>query len=101
MIYFWEGLGDDEKLVLSLIAEAEADADDFVTAPHLLHVIAENAYPVTLSETTIRLTLEELFRNEILLKRGDDAFAYRIDLIRYWIKRSHSIWQVVREVKTL
>lgn len=101
MIYFWEGLSDDEKLVLSLLAEVISDDSQFATAARLARVIVRNDYPVTLSENTIRLTLEELFRSEILIKEGNEDFAYRIDLMRYWIKRSHSIWQVVREVKTL
>ena len=100
MIYFWEGLSDDEKLVLSLLAEILPDHQGKATAAKLARVILRNEYPVTLSENSIRLTLEELYRSEILTK-DDEAFAYRIDLKRHWIKRSHSIWQVVREVKTL
>jgi ligand-binding sensor domain-containing protein/AAA+ ATPase superfamily predicted ATPase len=101
MIYFWEGLGDDEKIVLSLVAETLVDENDAVTAERITQKIADSKYPVTLTEATIRLTLEELFRNEILDKFGEGAFSYHVDLLRYWIKRSHSVWQVVREVKSL
>lgn len=101
MIYFWEGLGDDEKIVLSLVAETLIDENDAVTAERITQKIADSKYPVTLTEPTIRLTLEELFRNEILDKFGEGTFSYHVDLLRYWIKRSHSVWQVVREVKSL
>jgi ligand-binding sensor domain-containing protein/AAA+ ATPase superfamily predicted ATPase len=100
MIYFWEALSDDEKLVLALMADTLADAQDVVSASRLTARITECNYPVTLSETTIRLTLEELFRREMLEKYGTDAFAYRVDLLRHWIRRSHSVWQVVGEVRS-
>jgi len=56
---------------------------------------------VNLSENTIRLTLEEMFRRELLEKESGDGFRFKIDLFRLWIRRSHSIWQVVKEVRTL
>ena len=100
MMYFWDGLSDDEKLVLALLADTLIDESDGVAAGRLAARIVEASYPVTLSEATIRLTLEELFRNEVLEKRGDENFACRVDLLRHWIRRSHSVWQVVGEVRS-
>ncbi len=100
MMYFWEGLSDDEKLVLALMADVLLNEGDAATAKRLAVRIVEAHYPVTLSETTIRLTLEELFRREVLGKTGDETFVYRIDLLRHWIRRSHSVWQVVSEVRS-
>ncbi|OYT73045.1 MAG: hypothetical protein CFK52_03290 [Chloracidobacterium sp. CP2_5A] len=100
MMYFWDGLSDDEKLALALMADTLVDESDAVGAGRLAARIAEASYPVTLSEATIRLTLEELFRNEVLEKYGAASFAYRVDLLRYWIRRSHSVWQVVGEVRS-
>ncbi|MEW6735592.1 MAG: two-component regulator propeller domain-containing protein [Acidobacteriota bacterium] len=101
MIYFWEGFSDDEKLVMSLLAEELEDADAAATSLQIAQAITREHYPVKLSEDTIRLTLEELFRTDVLKKIGDEAFCFRIDLLRLWIKQSHSIWSVVREVRTL
>ena len=36
-----------------------------------------------------------------LEKDPSDGFRFKIDLFRLWIRRSHSIWQVVKEVRTL
>jgi ligand-binding sensor domain-containing protein len=101
MIYVWEGFSDDEKLVMSLLAEVLDDQDAAATSAQIARAIAREGYPVKLSENTIRLTLEELFRIDVLKKIGDEAFCFRIDLLRRWIKYSHSIWRVVREVRTL
>jgi hypothetical protein len=73
----------------------------YATAYDLRTAVRANEYPVNLSETTIRLTLEEMFRRELLDKNSSDGFRVKIDLFRLWIRRSHSIWQVVKEVRTL
>ncbi|HEV8485022.1 MAG TPA: two-component regulator propeller domain-containing protein [Blastocatellia bacterium] len=101
MIYAWDGLSDDEKLVLSLMGEQLSDGNLFTTASELRASVRANDYPVNLSENTIRLTLEEMFRRELIEKDAKDGFRFKIDLLRLWIRRSHSIWQVVKEVRTL
>ena len=101
MIYTWDALSDDEKLGLSLLGELLADGVAYATAAELRASVKANDYPVNLSENTIRLTLEEMFRRELLEKDSADGFRIKIDLLRLWIRRSHSIWQVVKEVRTL
>jgi ligand-binding sensor domain-containing protein len=101
MIYAWEGLSDDEKLVLSLLAEALPDGESYAGAAALRASVKTNNYPVNLSENTIRLTLEEMFRRDMLDKDAADGFRFKMDLFRLWIRRSHSIWQVINEVRTL
>lgn len=101
MIYAWDGLSDDEKLGLSLLAETLSDGMLYATATSLRTSVKANDYPVNLSENTIRLTLEEMFRRELLEKDFSDGYRFKIDLLRLWIRRSHSIWQVVKEVRTL
>jgi ligand-binding sensor domain-containing protein/AAA+ ATPase superfamily predicted ATPase len=101
MIYTWDALSDDEKLVMSLLADVLTDSQGFATAYDLRTFVRANEYPVNLSETTIRMTLEEMFRRELLDKNASEGFRIKIDLLRLWIRRSHSIWQVVKEVRTL
>ncbi len=101
MIYWWDALSDDEKLALSLLGEVLPDGIAYAIAGELRSSVKANDYPVNLSENTIRLTLEEMFRRELLEKDPADGFRFKIDLLRLWIRRSHSIWQVVKEVRTL
>ncbi|MEK6301251.1 MAG: two-component regulator propeller domain-containing protein [Acidobacteriota bacterium] len=101
MIYTWDAFSDDEKIVLSLLAETLPDGIDYSGADKLCDAVKGGDYPVNLSENTMRLTLEEMFRRELLDKDTGDGFRFKIDLFRLWIRRSHSIWQVVKEVRTL
>ncbi len=98
MIYFWEGLSPDEKVVLALLSmnlDASGDAGWASAADIAALVVRENA-PVDLSENTIHLTLEELFRTDVLEKSPFESYRFRIDLFRLWVRRSHSIWQVLK-----
>jgi ligand-binding sensor domain-containing protein len=101
MIYSWDGLSDDERIAISLLAERLAEPGSYGTAAELFDAIRLNNYPVHLSEATLRLTLEEMFRREILDKDAADGFRFKMDLLRLWVRRAHSIWQVVNEVRTL
>lgn len=98
MIYFWEGLSADEKVVLSLLSHSLEPLGDraWATAADIVALIRKEKAPVDLSENTIHLTLEELFRTEVLEKNPFEAYRFRIDLLRLWVRRSHSIWQVLK-----
>lgn len=100
MIYTWDALSDDEKIALSLLAEVLPDGIYYATSHELRASVKVNDYPVNLSENTIRVTLEEMFHRELLEKNALGGFRFKIDLFRLWIRRSHSIWQVVKEVRT-
>lgn len=101
MLYFWEGFSGDEKLVMSLLAEVLDGADTVATAGKIVRVIERQNYPVMLSENSIRLTLEELVRGDVLKRVGEDGYCFRIDLFRLWIRKSHTLWRVVREMVTV
>jgi ligand-binding sensor domain-containing protein len=98
MIYFWDALSPDEKVVLSLLAGRLEEMGEYgwASAADLVALVEREKLPVDLSENTIHLTLEELFRLEVLEKSPFEAYRFRIDLLRVWIRRSHSIWQVLK-----
>ncbi len=97
MIYFWDSLPVEHKVALSLLAETLEDEGVWATADQLLADAKEQGVPVATSVTALQFALERLFEQEMLAKSADRAFRYRIDLLRHWVGRTHSIWQVVKE----
>jgi hypothetical protein len=100
MIFLWDGLERDEKLVLALLAESLPTGSVHATVNDLAREIDRRDYPLELSRAQISTALEKLFKSEMLLR--DDAtdppgYAFRMDLWRLWIRRMHSVWQVMRE----
>jgi hypothetical protein len=101
MIYFWDSLPADEKIALSLLAEGLNDGASWASADRLLADATEQSVPVVTSVAALQFALERLFEKEMLAKSADRTFQYRVDLLRHWIRRTHSIWQVVKEVESL
>ncbi|HEY3215566.1 MAG TPA: PEGA domain-containing protein, partial [Candidatus Eisenbacteria bacterium] len=101
MIFLWDGLERDEKLVLALLAECLADEDAHAGVDQMMRVLRQREYPLELSKARAATMLEKLFRSEMLLRRDRATlheYAFRMDLWRLWIRRMHSVWQVMREL---
>lgn len=96
MLYFWESFEYPEKLVLSLLAEALKDAEDWVDVPALQAHADSIEFSEPLDVEGTNKALESLFARE-MLNRGGEGFQFRMDLFRPWIQRDHSPWQVLSE----
>lgn len=100
MIFLWDSLERDQKLVLALLAEALPDEHSSVGVVALMGLIRKRDYPLELNEGQLATALETSFRSELLTKddaRQPPTYAFRMDLWRLWIRRMHSLWQVLRE----
>jgi hypothetical protein len=100
MIFLWDGLERVEKLVLSLLAEHLMDASAFAGADDVIRLLKRRKYPLDLDRARAATTLEKLFKTEVLLRNDQGSthgYAFRMDLWRLWIRRQHSVWQVMRE----
>lgn len=100
MIFLWDGLDRDDKLVLSLLAECIEDGDEHAGVEALLRHQKKRDYPLELDRAAAATTLEKLYKSEMLLRSDAEttpAYAFRMDLWRLWIRRQHSVWQVMRE----
>ncbi len=102
MIFLWDGLERDDKLALALLAEAVADDVAYTGVDPIMRHLRQRGYPLQLDKAVIAPTLEKLFKTDMLLRndRADEhEYTFRMDLWRRWIKRQHSVWQVMREEK--
>ncbi len=100
MIFLWDSLERDEKLVLALLAESLPEAGSASPAATLGRLARRRHYPLELGRARLATVLERLFGTDFLAKadgaRGA-AYNFRMDMWRLWIRRMHSVWQVVRE----
>lgn len=100
MIFLWDGLTQDDKLVLALLAESLEDGSAHASVDALLAQLKRGEYPLELDRVRTATTLEKLYKTEMLLRsdrEGAPEYAFRMDLWRFWIRRQHSVWQVMRE----
>jgi len=99
MIFRWQSLPREHKLTLALLAQVLQSSEVVATASQLLETLEEGGYGLSLALPTVSTALETLFGQELLSK--DDAptpgYNFRMDLWRLWVRRMHSVWQVMGE----
>jgi AAA+ ATPase superfamily predicted ATPase len=97
MIYFWDSLPPLEHAALALLAGRLDDERGWASSRTLLAAARTEGVPLAIDEPQLEVALEGLFDRELLARSEDRAFQYRMDLLRHWIRRAHSIWQIVKE----
>ncbi|MFQ5742437.1 MAG: HAMP domain-containing protein [Acidobacteriota bacterium] len=97
MIYFWRQRNSTEKLTLSLLADLLEDPMASATAEAI--VAQRGKYPEgeEVSALVAGRILEHFVGEEFLESDESDGCRFRMDLFRRWIRRSHSMWRVLRE----
>jgi hypothetical protein len=99
MIYFWNSLSNEKKLILSLLSEILEDSEGIIQAEKMHKFSGKREFGVNLTLKTISTTLETLYHQQ-LLKKTEDGYCFHMDLFRLWIKQDHSFWQVMKEIST-
>jgi hypothetical protein len=99
MIFLWDGLECDEKISLALLAATLDQSERYATVADLLRTLKLGRYTLKFTEAGLSTALEGLFTRDFLLKDSGPApgYAFRMDLWRLWVRRMHSVWQVMRE----
>jgi len=98
MIYFWAGLETREKITLALLAEVAKSENHFPTLGDMVNCLNKFPLPITVEE--IKKVCEKMVTREILEQQDSrDAFRFRMDLFRIWIKEEHNLYKVSREIE--
>lgn len=99
MIFLWDSFERDEKIALSVLAETLRESDGYATVTALLQALKTGGYSVRIGRARLATALEGLFKKDFLLKDTEvtAGYAFRMDLWRLWVRRMHSVWQVLRE----
>jgi AAA+ ATPase superfamily predicted ATPase len=98
MIYSWNSLSEGNKLVLSTLAGLLHNAGDYADSSRLLSYLRKNRIQLPFKRERLLVLLEEAYHKEYLEKQDDHTYRFRMDFLRRWIKREHSIWKVAREI---
>nr|HQV32832.1 AAA family ATPase [Calditrichia bacterium] len=96
MLYFWNSLSANQKLLLSLVCELLDNDYAQVSADQVLRSSRKREYGIRTDLHTINTTLEGLYHARILAKK-EGNYAMQMDLFRLWIRQEHSIWRTLKE----
>ncbi len=98
MIYSWNSLSGGNKLILSSLGGLLSDPEDWAEASGIHSFFKKNKILLPFKKEQIHILLEEAYHQEFL-EKTDHKYRFRMDLLRRWIKREHSIWKVAKEIK--
>jgi HAMP domain-containing protein len=97
--HVWDSFSHHEKLASAILAYALKDAAQYAD----LQVIRENV-PLELQKHvpdlgTLINACDHLCRDDWMERDLSGKCRFRVDLLRMWISRDHSIWQVTDELR--
>ncbi|MFQ6044611.1 MAG: triple tyrosine motif-containing protein, partial [Candidatus Poribacteria bacterium] len=99
MAYLWENLEPKEHIALALLGEVLDNPDRYATVDELMKLAASNNLELDMTDSEIEQVLTSLSAKEILdserVSEGRSEYRYKADLFRHWVRREHSIWQVL------
>jgi AAA+ ATPase superfamily predicted ATPase len=98
MIYSWNSLSEGNKLVLASLAGLLNQPEEWADSSRLLAYLKKNRVQLSFKRERLLVLLEEAYHKEYLEKQENHAYRFRMDFLRRWIKREHSIWKVAREI---
>ncbi|MFC1713493.1 two-component regulator propeller domain-containing protein [Candidatus Poribacteria bacterium] len=97
MIYFWDGLEQEQNGALSLLGEVLEDSNRYASAQMLVNFVQEQKLELELELSDLERVLNDLFVNEMLERErageGQYEYRFRVDLFRLWVRQAHSVWE--------
>jgi hypothetical protein len=99
MIYSWNNLSDWTRLILSALGGLIKKPDDWIDHQQVYQFLLQSKVRLPFKRERINILLEEAYQQEFLEKNEEEKYRFKIDLFRRWIKKEHSIWKTVKEVK--
>ncbi len=98
MIYSWNSLSEGSKVLLASLAGVLGSEQTWAGAAELTQYFKQSRLALPYSREEILILLEEAYHREFLEKLEEEGYRFRLDLLRRWIRREHSIWKVAKEV---
>lgn len=97
MFFFWAGLSPEEKGTLSVIAELAKSENHYPNVDEMGAALRKSN--LNISPEAVKTACERLLSREILEQNAKNAYRFRMDLFRLWIREEHNLYRVSREIE--
>ena len=97
MIYTWNSFPPWSRIMLSSLASSLEDASRWADSRRVIQYVWDSKIALPFSRERANVLLEDAYHREFLEKNDAGGFRFRMDVLRRWIQREHSIWKVVKE----
>jgi hypothetical protein len=96
--HVWENFTASQKVATSTLAQAIPDETVFLTPDTILEAAPKELRPELPDVSVLRRSLNSLLHDDWVESDGP-GYRFRIDLLRLWLLREHSVWQVADELQ--
>jgi hypothetical protein len=97
--HVWDGFTDDEKLALAALAYILKEPSQYVAIEEVQGKLPTEIRTQIPEQGAFVNACDHLCREDWLEKNSSIEYRFQVDLLRRWIAREHSIWQVTDDRK--
>ena len=95
--HVWDGFSQQEKIASAALAYVLKDPAEYEDVQILRDRMPDELRAQIPEAASLVVACDHLCREDWLEKRSSTEYRFRLDLLRLWIARDHSIWQVIDE----
>ncbi len=97
--HVWESFALLEKIAVATAAHVIDNEKDYVGREEILTAIPDDLRSLSVDQANLLSALENLIREDWMERSEEGAFRFRIDLLRLWIRREHTVWHLADELQ--
>jgi hypothetical protein len=97
--HVWESLSTTEKIAAAIAAHEIDSESDFIEVEQMPDSLPVELKAFSGSRVNLISALENLVHEEWMERSEEGKYRFRIDLLRLWIRREHTIWHLADELQ--
>jgi hypothetical protein len=97
--HVWENWSVQEKIAAAGLAHVLTGEEHYASAEVILESMPSELRTGAGDPVTFRSALDHLCHEDWLERQDRGAYRFQVDLLRLWIGREHSVWQVADELQ--
>src|SRR5262249_51066086 len=99
--HVWDSLPTAEKIAAAGLAHVLSSEQQYAAAETVLAGMPAELSAAAQDPVSFRSALDHLFLEDWMERDDRGAYRFQLDLLRLWIHREHSVWQVADELQRM
>ena len=97
--HVWEGFSIHEKIAATAMASELYNEVDYIGVEEIQKTLPDELSALVGNRVDLVRALEKLVHEDWVERSEQGKYRYRIDLLRLWIRREHTIWHLADELQ--
>jgi hypothetical protein len=97
--HVWESFSIPEKIAATITANELDSEVDYLGVEEMLAALPEELSPHAGNRVNLISAVENLVHEDWVERSEEGKYRFRVDLLRLWIRREHTIWHLADELQ--